>query len=130
MAACGSGALMATGSTGYRVCTNDTWTWDPAPVKSAWGPSHDQNGSWTMQKPQNGAQEGPGHLGGAAMAKITDLKSTSPTVRAGSGVLLFGGIFFGVGNTNIGPFSNETWVWPATSCPITPIQATTTYSGR
>lgn len=36
MAACGSGALMATGSTGYRVCTDDTWVWDPAPVKSAW----------------------------------------------------------------------------------------------
>ena len=35
-AACGSGALIATGSTGYRVCTDDTWAWDPAPIASAW----------------------------------------------------------------------------------------------
>lgn len=113
MAACGTGALMATGSTGYRVCTDDTWTWNPAPIKSAWGPSHDQNGSWTMQAPATK----PGHLGGAAMATITNLNNVFPTVSSDSGVLLFGGIFFGVGNTNIGPFSNDTWVWPATNCP-------------
>ena len=126
MAACGSGALMATGSTGYRVCTDDTWVWDPAPVKSAWcetahrfshawrrfsvdehrssfakagsgqpvqgaltpkegflrrGPSHDQNGSWTMQQPATH----PGHLGGAAMATVTNLKNTSPKISSGSG---------------------------------------------
>ena len=37
--------------------------------------------------------------------------------KSGTGVLAWGGIFFGVGNTNIGPFSNETWLWPEASCP-------------
>ena len=106
--------------------------WDPATVRSAWGPSHDQNGTWTMKSPTNS----PGHLGGMAMASIaesvrgcirlapsTDALLTGGTnTRTGvwqkySGVLAFGGIFFGVGNTNIGPFSNATFFWPASSCP-------------
>ena len=97
---------MSTGSTGYRVCTDDTWVWDPTTIASPWGPSHDQNGTWTQQHP-SGAH--PGHLGGAGMAAVDDGDV--------AGVLLFGGIPFEPGTTTIGPLLNETWLWPAASCP-------------
>ena len=107
LAPCGSGVLMATGSTGYRVCTDDTWVWDPKTVPSPWGPSHDQNGTWTVV-PQAGANH-PGHLGGAGMAAVYG--------GGLDGVLLFGGIPFEPGTTRIGPLMNETWFFPKTSCP-------------
>lgn len=37
-------------------------------MPSPWGPSHDQNGTWTMKHPATT----PGHLGGMAMARIHD----------------------------------------------------------
>jgi hypothetical protein len=105
MAACGSGAIMATGSTGYRVCTDDTWVWDPTPVKSPWGPLQDQNGSWTQQQPP----VHPTNLGGAGMARVHDASH--------SGVLLFGGIVFTPNTTSIGPMMNQTWIWADSACP-------------
>jgi hypothetical protein len=62
MASCGNGVLMAGGSIGYRVCTDDTWTFNATVFPSKWttaAVNHDAYGEWKRQDPATH----PGYLG-------------------------------------------------------------------
>lgn len=103
MAPCGTGALMATGSIGYRIETSDTWIFNFTHYPSVWTTdeiNHDAYGDWTEQLPA----QNPGELGGVMMARVK-----------GQGVLLFGGV--PMQGPMAGQDSQETWWWPESSCP-------------
>jgi len=109
MAPCGLGALMSTGSIGYRIEASDTWTFNFTHFPSPWtGPSpkgffnRDAYGDWAEQAPA----EHPCELGGAMLARVQ--------VGNQRGVLLFGGVAMGKSG-ECDP--HATWFWPERSCP-------------
>merc|ERR1711957_553192 len=84
MAPCGSGALMAAGSIGYRILNDDTWSFNFTYFPSKWSSktvNHDAWGEWNEDKSDNVVIP---QLGGVTMARISDgdLK----------GVIMFGGV--------------------------------------
>lgn len=102
MAPCGLGALMATGSIGYRIETSDAWIFNFTHYPNVWTTdeiNHDAYGDWTEQKPETN----PGEIGGAMMAR-----------SKGQGVILFGGV-----PMDAPPDWDQraTWLWPESSCP-------------
>lgn len=110
MAACGTGALMSTGSIGYRVCTDDTWTFNATVSPNVWTTSkvnHDAIGVW-KQHVVAGAEH-PGTYGGAMLAPVMN-------VGGQAGVLLFGGVEFHNDSQKL-IAHNETWFFPGASCP-------------
>jgi hypothetical protein len=110
MAPCGTGALMATGSIGYRVEISDTWIFNFTHYPSIWTSetiNHDAYGDWTQQSPT----QNPGELGGVLMARVK-----------GQGVILFGGVPMGSGKDKDGGDppawdAQATWFWPESDCP-------------
>ena len=103
LASCGRGTLMATGSIGYRVCSDDTWVFNATVTESVWGADHNAVGIWTQQLPE----VHPSFMAGAMMARVND-------ASLGKGVIAFGGVIFEGKQTGQ---SNTTWFWPATHCP-------------
>jgi len=114
LASCGQGTLMATGSIGYRICTDDTWTFNATVTPSIWTTdkiNHDAIGEWTRHTPPSTPPVvTPGYLGGAGLARVNDGDALK-------GVLLFGGVEFNPGSVHVGPQSNRTLFMAAEACP-------------
>lgn len=111
MAACGQGALMLGGSTGYRIEQNDTWTFNFTYFPSVWSTSsvnHDAWGEWSRQR-KTGQVLPP--LGGMMMARIDDGNM--------QGVVNFGGLAITGAGKNSFAIVNTTTFWPDASCPST-----------
>lgn len=107
IASSGAGTLLSGGSIGYRICGNDTWTFNFTHSPSIWTTdkvNHDTEREWLRQH----AESSPGFLGGASMARVDG---------ALRGVINFGGVSFNPGIGPAVPGELKTWLWPESACP-------------